>query len=75
VIGSANNLVDAAVILIGGGVASIGDAFLEPLRAAAQQEALGATRDVAIDVASFGPNACLVGAGLLGLSGNSSEAG
>jgi glucokinase len=68
VIGGANNLVDAAIILVGGGVASIGDLFLDPLRAAAREQALGASRDVPISVAGFGSNACLVGAGLLGLS-------
>lgn len=65
VIGNANNVVDAAVVLVGGGVASLGDVVLDPLRAAARSEALGATREVPIMLASFGPNACLVGAGLL----------
>jgi glucokinase len=71
VIGSANNLVDASVVLVGGGVASIGSVFLEPLRAAAREEALGGTRDAPITLVSFGPRACLVGAGLLSLPADS----
>lgn len=72
VVGSANNLIDAGVVLLGGGVASLGNVFLNPLRAAARSQALGATRGVPIMLASFGPKACLVGAGLLSLSGESS---
>ena len=67
VIGGANNLIDAQMIVIGGGVSGLGDLSLEPLRRAARVEALGATRSVSVVAASFGPTACLVGAGLLAL--------
>ncbi len=68
VIGGANNLVDTSVIVIGGGVAGIGEAFLAPLRAGIAAEALGATRAVPVVPARFGARACLVGAGLLALA-------
>ncbi len=67
VIGGANNLVDAETIVIGGGVSALDELYLGPLRRAARIEALGATKSVEIVAASFGPNACLVGAGLLAL--------
>lgn len=67
VIGGANNLVDTEVVVIGGGVAGLGEAYLAPLRRAAATEALGATRAVPVVPARFGAQACLVGAGLLAL--------
>lgn len=67
-IGGANNLIDAETIVIGGDVSALGDMLLDPLRRAALAEALGPTKDTKIVIASFGPNACLVGAGLLALS-------
>lgn len=63
-VGGANNLIDAAVVVVGGGVLALGEAFLVPLRRAARTEALGATREAPIVAAKFGPTACLVGAGL-----------
>jgi glucokinase len=68
VIGGANNLIDAEMIVIGGGVSALGNLLLDPLRRAAMAEALGPAKDARIVAASFGPNACLVGAGLLALS-------
>ena len=64
VIGGANNLLDAAIIVIGGGVAALGDIFFDPLRKAALRESLGATSLAPIVPAQFGPEACLIGAAL-----------
>jgi glucokinase len=67
-IGGANNVADTDLIVIGGGVASIGDLYLEPVCAAARAEALGGSKEVRIVRAQFSADACLVGAGLAGLS-------
>jgi len=64
VLGSANNVVDAEVIVVAGGVLALGDRLLEPARAAARREALGLSRAVQIVPARFGPTACLIGAAL-----------
>jgi glucokinase len=66
-IGGANNLVDASVVVVGGGVATLGELFFAPMREAARREALGASKLVPIVPAGFGADACLVGAGLAGL--------
>ncbi len=65
VIGSANNLIDADVIVVGGGVAELGEVLLAPARAAAVREALGASKHTPIVPAALGPMACLIGAALL----------
>jgi len=67
VIGSANNVVDAEIVVVGGGVLALGDMLLAPAREAARREALGASKAVEIVPARFGPTACLIGAGLAGL--------
>ncbi|WP_055046396.1 ROK family protein [Devosia sp. A16] len=64
VLGSANNVVDAEIIVVAGGVLALGDRLLEPARAAARREALGLSKAVEIVPAKFGPTACLIGAGL-----------
>lgn len=64
VLGSANNVVDAEIIVVAGGVLALGDRLLEPARAAARHEALGLSKAVEIVPAKFGPTACLIGAGL-----------
>jgi len=63
-IGSANNVVDAEIVVVGGGVLALGDLLLAPARAAAKREALGLSKAVEIVPAQFGPTACLIGAGL-----------
>jgi glucokinase len=68
VLGSANNVVDAEVIVIAGGVLALGDRLLEPARAAARREALGLSKAVQIVPAKYGPTACLIGAGLAAFS-------
>jgi glucokinase len=66
-IGGANNVVDASIVVVGGGVAALGDIYFAPMRDAARREALGNSRSVPIVAARFGADACLVGAGLAGL--------
>lgn len=68
VLGSANNVVDAEVIVVAGGVLALGDRLLEPARTAAKREALGLSKAVQIVPAKFGPTACLIGAGLAAFS-------
>lgn len=68
VLGSANNVVDAEVIVVAGGVLALGDRLLEPARAAAKREALGLSKAVQIVPAKYGPTACLIGAGLAAFS-------
>jgi glucokinase len=63
-IGSANNVVDAEIVVIGGGVLALGDLLLAPARAAAKREALGLSKAVQIVPARYGPTACLIGAAL-----------
>ena len=63
-IGSANNVVDADIVVVGGGVLALGDLLLVPARAAARREALGLSKAVEIVPAKFGPTACLIGAAL-----------
>ncbi|MBN9317506.1 MAG: ROK family protein [Devosia sp.] len=67
VIGSANNVIDAEIVVVGGGVLALGDMLLAPARDAAKREALGASRTVQIVPARYGPTACLIGAGLAAL--------
>lgn len=68
VLGSANNVVDAEVIVVAGGVLALGDRLLEPARAAAKREALGLSKAVQIVPAKYGPTACLIGAALAAFS-------
>lgn len=63
-IGSANNVVDAEIVVVGGGVLALGDLLLAPARAAARREALGLSKAVEIVPAKYGPTACLIGAAL-----------
>lgn len=68
VIGSANNVVDAEIVVIAGGVLALGDRLLEPARAAAGREALGLSKAVQIVPARYGATACLIGAALAAFS-------
>jgi glucokinase len=63
-IGSANNVVDADIVVVGGGVLALGDLLLIPAREAARREALGLSKAVQIVPAMFGTTACLIGASL-----------
>jgi glucokinase len=69
VIGSANNLVDVEIIVVGGGVAELGEVLLGPARLAAGREALGASRRAPIVAAALGSRACLIGAALAAFAG------
>ena len=66
-IGSANNVVDAEIVVVGGGVLALGDLILAPAREAARREALGLSKAVEIVPAQYGPTACLIGAALAAL--------
>lgn len=68
VLGSANNVVDAEIIVVAGGVLALGDRLLEPARAAARREALGLSKAVQIVPARYGATACLIGAALAAFS-------
>lgn len=68
VIGSANNVVDADVVVVAGGVLALGDRLLGPARKAARREALGLSKAVEILPARYGATACLIGAGLVAFS-------
>lgn len=68
-IGGANNVVDASIVVVGGGVAALGDILFMPMRATAHREGLGPSKSVPIVPARFGADACLVGAGIAGLDG------
>lgn len=64
VIGSANNLVDAEIVVVGGGVLALGDLLLRSAREAARREALGHSKGAGIVPAQHGNRACLIGAAL-----------
>lgn len=58
------NVIDPDVIVIGGGVSSLGALLLDPISVAYRQEALPGPATCRIDLAALGPNAGLVGAAL-----------
>ena len=69
-VGIANylNIFNPDVVVVGGGVVAAGDLLMEPARREAAARALPTMRDHArIVVASFGPEAGMVGAGALAL--------
>jgi len=68
-IGSANNVVDADIVVLGGGVLALGNLLLAPARDAAKLEALGLSKSVQIVPAMFGTTACLIGASLAARAG------
>ncbi len=61
---SAVNLFDPSIIVIGGGLANLGDALLDPARRALSAQVYTAIRIPPIVTAQFGANAGLVGAAL-----------
>ncbi len=58
------NLLDPAVVVIGGGITAAGDTFLDPVRAALAAHPLAASHDFVIEVAPGGPEAGAVGAAI-----------
>ncbi len=63
----AMNLVDLDAIVVGGGVASIGDWYLDAVREAYASSALPGPSHTPVHAAELGPEATLIGAGLYGL--------
>ncbi len=59
------NIFDPDVVVIGGGVSSAGDLLLAPARDEYQRRALAPTRRAPLVVAELGPDAGMVGAGIL----------
>lgn len=59
------NLINPGVVVVGGGVASIGEAFFGPLQAAVQRYAYPTVRGTPIIPAQLGADAGVVGAGAL----------
>jgi len=57
--------IDADALVIGGGVAQIGDLFLEPMSSALRAEVLPGLRDIPVSRALLGTDAPLVGAAML----------
>jgi len=70
VIGSANNVIDAEIVVVGGGVLALQDLLLPRARDAASREALGLSKAVRIVPAEFGTTACLIGAALAAWQGD-----
>ena len=70
VIGSANNVIDADIVVVGGGVLALQDLLLPRARDAARREALGLSKAVEIVPAEFGTTACLIGAALAAWQGD-----
>ena len=61
------NVFEPEVVVIGGGFAAAGDLVLAPARAVVATEALAPARDrVRLVLGALGPDAGLIGAGLLG---------
>lgn len=59
------NIFDPDVVVIGGGVSAAGDLLLSPARDEYQRRALPPTRRAPLVVAELGPDAGMVGAGIL----------
>lgn len=58
------NIFDPDMILVGGGVAELGELLLEPAREIVRRTAMSPNRDVRIATAALGNTAGLVGGGL-----------
>lgn len=63
------NTFDPDIILIGGGLSAAGELLLGPAREIYQQRALPPTRRAPLQVAALGPDAGMVGAGVLAHEG------
>ncbi|MBM3665036.1 MAG: ROK family protein [Actinobacteria bacterium] len=63
------NTFDPDIILIGGGLSAAGELLLGPARAVYQQRALPPTRRAPLQVAALGPDAGMVGAGVMAHEG------
>ena len=68
-IASLCNAFDPDVVIIGGGVSEAGELLLGPARAVYQERALPPTRRAPLVPAAFGPEAGLVGAGVMAADG------
>jgi glucokinase len=64
-IASLCNTFDPDIVIIGGGVSDAGELLLGPAREVYQARALPPTRRAPLVLASFGPEAGMVGAGIL----------
>lgn len=64
---SAANIIDPDLIVVGGGVSSIGDLYLDFVRSSFSARAMAGPSTTPIVAALLGPPATLVGAGLLAL--------
>jgi glucokinase len=62
------NVFNPELVVIGGGFGAAGELLLEPARAVVAEEALPAAASVRIEPARLGPEAGVVGAGLLALA-------
>jgi glucokinase len=68
VLGGLSNVLDPDVVVIGGGVANLGEMFFDPLEAALRQHALVGPDRVRIRRATLGDLAAVVGAASLALA-------
>ena len=59
------NMFNPDVVVLGGGLVEIGDAFLASTQAAVQKYAYPPVRETPLRLAALGPQAGLIGAGLL----------
>lgn len=69
-VASLTNVFDPDVVIIGGGVSAAGDLLLGPAREEYQRRALPPTRRAPLVPAALGPDAGMVGAGLLAREGD-----
>lgn len=67
-IGTAINLLDCELVVVGGGVAGLGAPFLNAVRAGAVRHTLPPARAIAIVSAQHGPDSCMLGAALAALA-------
>ncbi len=70
-IGTAINLLDCEVVVVGGGVAELGARLFDAMKVGTSAHTLPPARGVGIVPARHGPQSCMVGAGLAALSATS----
>jgi len=66
-VGGAVNLIDPAMVVIGGGVAGAGELWWRPMETALRQQLLPATEQVSVRASMLGADAALAGAASLAL--------
>jgi glucokinase len=64
-IASAINMLDPELVLVGGGVAQVGDVYFDALRASVASRALAPVAEIDILPAALGTRAAIIGAGML----------